>query len=214
MERIDREKLVLRSVIIGGALICFAYIAYTVMSCDVLGYDTAIREWVYGLRSPLRNRILICITYLGNWQTIVMLGLALLIYPGTRRKIGLPFAVTAISSTVIYKIAKSIFQRPRPDLSVRIIEESGYSFPSGHSMNCMVIYGILIYLTRRYCKNRTAANWITVLLGLLILVIGCSRVYVGVHFPTDILGGWSLGIAVLTAAIMIIERIRGGEYDH
>lgn len=214
MERIDRDKLVLRSVIIGGALICFAYIAYTVSSYDVLAFDTVIREWAYSLRTPLLNKILIGITYLGNWQTIVALGVVLLSYPGTRRKIGLPFAVTAASSTIIYKMAKSIFQRPRPDLSVRIIKEGGYSFPSGHSMNCIVIYGILIYLTRRYCKNKKAADFITVLLSLLIVAIGCSRVYVGVHFPTDILGGWSLGIAVLTAAIILIEQIRGGEYDN
>lgn len=214
MERIDREKLVLRSVIIGGALICFAYLAYMISNYDVLGIDTVIREWAYEQRTPVLNRILIGITYLGNWQTIVSLGLVLLAYPGTRKNIGLPFAVTAASSTVIYKVAKSIFQRPRPELAVRIIKEGGYSFPSGHSMNCLVIYGMLIYLTRRYCRNKRIANIITVALSLLILAIGCSRVYVGVHFPTDILGGWSLGIAVLTAAIIIFERIRGGKNDN
>ena len=81
-------------------------------------------------------------------------------------------------------------------------------------MNCLVIYGMLIYLTRRYCRNKRIANIITAVLSLLILAIGCSRVYVGVHFPTDILGGWSLGIAVLTAAIIIFERIRGGKNDN
>lgn len=214
MERIDREKFVLRSVMIGGALICFAYLAYMISNYDILGFDTVIREWAYEQRTPVLNRILIGVTYLGNWQTIVSLGLVLLAYPGTRKNIGLPFAVTAVSSTVIYKVAKSIFQRPRPDLAVRIIKEGGYSFPSGHSMNCLVIYGMLIYLTRRYCRNKRIANIITVVLSLLILAIGCSRVYVGVHFPTDILGGWSLGIAVLTTAIIIFERIRGGKNDN
>lgn len=214
MERIDREKFVLRSVMIGGALICFAYLACMISNYDILGFDTVIREWAYEQRTPVLNRILIGITYLGNWQTIVTLGLILLVYPDTRKNIGLPFAVTAVSATVIYKVAKSIFQRPRPDLAVRIIKESGYSFPSGHSMNCLVIYGMLIYLTRRYCRNKRIANIITAVLSLLILVIGCSRVYVGVHFPTDILGGWSLGIAVLTAAIIIFERTRGGKNDN
>lgn len=214
MERIDREKFVLRSVMIGGALICFAYLACMISNYDILGFDTVIREWAYEQRTPVLNRILIGITYLGNWQTIVTLGLILLVYPGTRKNIGLPFAVTAVSSTVIYKVAKSIFQRPRPDLAVRIIKEGGYSFPSGHSMNCLVIYGMLIYLTRRYCRNKRIANIITAVLSLLILAIGCSRVYVGVHFPTDILGGWSLGIAVLTTAIIIFERIRGGKNDN
>ena len=214
MERIDREKIILRSVIIGGALLCFAYIAYTVAGSDVLAFDTVIREWAYSLRNPILNKILIGITYLGNWQTVVILAFVLLANPGTRRKIGVPYTITAASSTIIYKVAKSIFQRPRPDLSVRIIEEGGYSFPSGHAMNCIVIYGILIYLTRRYCRNKKAANGITFLLGFLILAIGCSRVYVGVHFPTDILGGWSLGIGVLTVTIIVIERIRGGEYDN
>ena len=109
MERIDREKFILRSIIIGGALICFAYIAYTISSYDVLTFDIVIREWAYAQRSPVLNKILIGITYLGNWQTIVTLGFVLLVHPGTRQKIGLPFAITAASSTIIYKVAKSIF---------------------------------------------------------------------------------------------------------
>ena len=68
------KNLFLRSIIIGGALICFAYIAYTISSYDVLTFDIVIREWAYAQRSPVLNKILIGITYLGNWQTIVTLG--------------------------------------------------------------------------------------------------------------------------------------------
>lgn len=94
-------------------------------------------------------------------------------------------------------------------MEVRLIPQGGYSFPSGHSMNCIVCYGILIYLIRRYCPNKKAANILTVLLGLLIIGIGTSRVYVGVHFPTDVLGGWSLGLAFLLVSIIMLEKIRG-----
>lgn len=198
-----------RYLLIGGALVCFAYIAWQVSSHDTLLFDTVIRQWVYGQRGPVLNKIVIAVTYLGNWQTVVTLGLALLIVPKTRRRFGLPFVCISAASTVLYKLMKSIFERPRPDLAVRLIAESGWSFPSGHSMNCIVCYGILIYLIRRYCADRRLANGLTALLSLLIFSIGCSRVYVGVHYPTDVLGGWSLGLAFLLAAVLIYEKAEG-----
>lgn len=194
---------------IGGALLCFAYVAWQAAANDVLAFDTVIRQWAYDQRGPLLNKIVIAVTYLGNWQTVVALALVLLALPQTRWRYGLPYVCVSAASTVVYKAMKSIFQRPRPDLAVRIIEESGWSFPSGHSMNCIVCYGILIYLIRRYCPDRRKANLLTALLAVLILSIGCSRVYVGVHYPTDVLGGWSLGLAFLLAATLIYEKVRG-----
>lgn len=195
-----------RCFFIGGALLCFAYVAWQIASHEVLPFDTVIRQWAYAQRGPALNRLIITITYLGNWQTVITLALVLLALPQTRRRYGLPFSCISTASTVVYKIMKSIFARPRPELAVRIIEESGWSFPSGHSMNCIVCYGILIYLIRRNCSSRRTANAATLLLSLLILAIGCSRVYVGVHYPTDIIGGWSLGLAFLLTATLIYEK--------
>ncbi|NBH60750.1 PAP2 family protein [Anaerotruncus sp. 80] len=209
----SESKKQIRAVIIGGALLCFAYVAYQISAAEVLSFDTAIREWVYARRNPGLNRVLITITYLGNWQMVSLMGIFLLMVKSTRMNMGIPFAVISLSSIVVYKAAKEIFQRPRPDFAVRLIEEGGYSFPSGHSMNGLVCYGILIYLIRRYCKNRKLANVLTGLLGFLIIAIGCSRVYVGVHYPTDIIGGWSLGAAYLCIAIIILEKVRGQKDD-
>ena len=209
----SESKKQIRAVIIGGALLCFAYVAYQISAAEVLPFDTVIREWVYARRNPGLNRVLIAITYLGNWQTVSLMGIFLLMVKSTRRSMGIPFVIISLSSTAVYKIVKGIFERPRPDLAVRLIEQGGYSFPSGHSMNGLVCFGILIYLIRRYCKNRKLANILTVLLGLLIFALGCSRVYVGVHFPTDIIGGWSLGAAYLCAAIIVFEKIRGERDD-
>lgn len=194
-------------------LAIFTYIAYIVSTQDVIVFDTVIREKVYDLRSTVLNFIFIPITYLGNWQSITILALLLLFFSKTRKNIGIPFVIISISSTIIYKIVKSIFRRPRPDKVFHMIEQGGFSFPSGHSMNCIVCYGILIYLVRRYVKNKKLANSITVLLSILIICIGFSRIYVGVHFPTDVIGGWSLGITVLCISIIILEKIRGKRND-
>lgn len=203
------QKTYIRWTIMGCALIFFGLIASQIVQNPVISFDENIRYWVYEHRNPLLSAIFIPITYMGNWQTITMLAVILLILPKTRKDIGLPFAVISLSSTVIYKVVKGIFERPRPELEVRLIPQGGFSFPSGHSMNCIVCFGILIYLIRRYCQNRRIANTLTVLLTLLILGIGTSRVYVGVHYPTDVLGGWSLGLAFLMGSVLILEKIRG-----
>lgn len=206
-------KVFPKLIIVLCGLIIFGFIALQVSLAMVAGgeipMDEVIRYWVYDHRSPLLNYLFIPITYMGNWQTITILAAILLAIPATRKKIGIPFSVISISSTIIYKLVKGFFQRPRPELDVRLIPQGGYSFPSGHSMNCIVCFGILIYLVRRYCPNRKIANLLTVLLTLLIIGIGTSRVYVGVHFPTDVLGGWSLGLAFLFSAIILLEKFRG-----
>ncbi len=209
----NRNRMYVVWIIIGGALLCFAYVAYGIASGGVIAFDDRITQWVYDHRTPLLNSIWIPITYLGNWQTVTLLGILLLICRGTRRNIGIPFAVISLSSTILYKVVKSVFERPRPDVAVRIIEQGGFSFPSGHSMNGIVCFGILIYLIRRYCRNRKLADGLTVFLIILITAIGFSRVYVGVHYPTDIMGGWSLGTAYLLTVICIFEKIRGKEND-
>lgn len=204
-----KKRNYIRWTVMGCALICFGLIASQIVQNPVISFDENLRYWVYEQRSPFLSVIFIPITYMGNWQSITILAAILLAIPKTRREIGLPFAVISLSSTIVYKIVKGIFERPRPELDVRLIPQGGFSFPSGHSMNCIVCFGILIYLIRRYSSNRRLANILTVLLAILIIGIGSSRVYVGVHFPTDVLGGWSLGLAFLMGAILILEKIRG-----
>lgn len=206
----NREKLLMAIGIMG--LILFCIIAYIVSAGYVTTFDDNIRFWTYDKRNDFLNKILIFITYCGNWQTVTSVVVIMILIKNTRKNIGIPLAVTAINSTLIYKVIKHIFERPRPDIMYRIIEQGGFSFPSGHSMNSLVCYGILIYLIRKNCKNNNLKNLLTILLVILIPLIAISRVYVGVHFPTDIIGGWCLGIFVLMFAILIIERI-GGKND-
>ena len=112
----------------------------------------------------------------------------------------------AIYVTVLNKLIKTAVQRPRPDDVVNLISEGGFSFPSGHSITSMFVFGLLIFLVRSNVRNKTAANVLTAVLSIPMILIGLSRIYLGVHYPTDVLAGWCLGIAV-TAAVIGIKRI-------
>lgn len=206
-QRSSSNKNIYRLIIAGGALICFAFISFQISLNETNSFDTVVREWIYGLRNPLSEKILIFFTYLGNWQSLVGLAVILILIPKTRKNIGVPMAVTAITSTIIYSIAKDMFERQRPDVSLHLINQGGYSFPSGHSMNGLVFFGILIYLVRRNCESKKGANILTLIMIALILIIGFSRVFVGVHYPTDVLGGWSLGTVILMGAMVVIDEL-------
>lgn len=186
-------------------LLVFGFVAWQVKTHDVLAFDTTIRQWFYGLRSELTNPIGIVITYLGNWQTIVSLVGILLMLPATRIRMGLPVAVTAGVSTGLYKVLKMLFGRPRPDQALHLVTESGLSFPSGHSMNGLVAYGMIIWLLHRYYWDRAWAKIISALLAVLIFAIGLSRIFVGVHYPSDVAGGWSFGFGFLSLATLLWE---------
>lgn len=200
------NKFKIYGLVIFIATLVFIGVAVGVQTGYLDGFDDAVRYRVYSMRSDKLTVFWKFITHSGDRYVVILLGVILLLMKSLREKYGVKFAIAALSSTALYQIMKYIFQRPRPDLALRLIEQGGYSFPSGHSMNCLVSLGILIYLLLKYCENRRLAKILSVGLGLLTILIGFSRVYVGVHYPTDIIGGWSLGIAVLVAMIYVFEK--------
>lgn len=191
-----------------SALAIFGLIAYFVATNEVLAFDTLIRESIYGIRNDTLTSVMIFITYLGNWQTVTLLCLVALIFPKTRNSYGLSMSLSPIFSSITYKLLKTLFARSRPDTILHLIHQGGYSFPSGHSMTGFVFYGMIIWLCTKNLKNKTMVTIITVILSMLILLIGFSRIYLGVHFPTDVLAGWVLGVAILTFLTSIEKYIR------
>ena len=192
-----------------AGLVLFALIAYSISSREVLTFDTVIREWVYGIRNDVLTPVLKVITYSGNWQSVTLICFILLIIPRLRLSFGIPISLTALICNFIQDSLKTTFQRIRPDVSLHLIEQGGFSFPSGHSFTNFVFYGMLIYLCRKKIKNKTTANWLSIFFSCLIFLIGFSRVYLGVHFPTDVLGSWALGLSllmILTSVMDLIQR--------
>lgn len=195
-----------RGVIFAAGLVLFVLLTILMVTGNLQWFDDPIREWVYSIRNPALTEVLKVITYMGNWQTITLLCIVLLLFRKTRLRYGMPVSAGAIFVTIFNRIIKLIFKRPRPEESLHLIEEGGYSFTSGHSITSMVVFGLLIYLVRKYVKNRKAANILTAALAVPWIFIGLSRIYMGVHFPSDVLAGWALGAAVLVGIIVIVEK--------
>ena len=155
---------------------------------------------LFKYKSDILTNIMKIITFLGSALSIILLTVLLIIVvKGKRNKILI--LINVIVTTLLNQLLKNVFQRGRPIDS--IIEESGYSFPSGHSMVSMAFYGFLIYLV--YKSNIKYKGLFVGLLSVLIVLIGISRIYLGVHYPTDVIGGFTLSLSYLLLFIDITK---------
>ena len=197
---------------IAAAVILLAaagYITYEVAAVYEtlpLPLDKAVQNFFFSLRGPVQDVIISSITHLSDTVTIIAFCIVLLILPN-RKTYGLPVSLACLGGVAIYKPLKHFVLRARPDASLHLVTQGRYSFPSGHSVTSIVFYGLMLYLIQKHCKNeklKTVLSWIC---GILAVVIGPSRIYVGVHWPTDVLAGWCLGGGILIIAILILEKI-------
>ncbi len=122
-----------------------------------------------------------------------------------KRREGLCIFLVTLFNFIVSEIIKNIIQRPRPEV-LRLIPESSFSFPSGHSLVSTSFCGILIYLILKSEMNKNLKVILTVLLALFPILVGISRIYLGVHYPSDVLGGYLIGILLLFIEISIIEK--------
>lgn len=210
METLENKSFKNRSIAAVILLACFILLAWAVDSGRTDSFDLAAMQFFYSLRNPVTEAILIPLTHCGNWKVIVPLMLILVLIPKTRKRIGLPAALTGALGFAVYKVLKTTIARLRPDDSMWLVTEHGFSFPSGHTMNGLICYGIIAFLAWRvlHITGRSrAARWIAVLLGLLAFLIACSRPFVGVHYPTDVIGGWLMGGAWLLFATVCWDKV-------
>lgn len=171
-----------------------------IMNGDIIGYKLVSEFLISDFTIPIAKFI----TNFGGAIFLIVLTIILLILI-KNKKIGLSIFSNLAIITILNQLLKRILQRPRPT-EYRIIEETGYSFPSGHSMISMAFYGYLIYLIYKYVKNKYI-KWISIiLLSILICSIGISRIYLGVHYTSDVLGGFLISISYLIIYISAINK--------
>ena len=161
------------------------------LTLDMLVY----RLVILNLRSEPLTVIMKVITNLSSAYVLIAITIGTLIFI-KNKKVGLCVASNLVITTLLNQLLKYIIQRPRPD-GYRLIAESGYSFPSGHSMVSMAFYGLIIYLIWKMVKNKKIKYISCGILGLLIPMIGFSRIYLGVHYASDVIGGFAISIVYL-----------------
>ena len=199
--------------------VLFALISWAVVSGASTGFDDAVRGFILGMRSPALNAFFIPFAYSGNWFVVVPICLVLLILPRTRFAYGIPVSASVLTAQTFYNVLKRCFQRERPDWALHLVKEHGFSYPSGHSITSCMLFAMLAILilyywrregltlpvyknkprpTKAYFKSKKAAYVCAWLCFLYILLMGFARVYVGVHWPTDVLASWCLAFSNLT----------------
>ena len=171
-----------------------------IMNGDIIGYEIISKFLISDFVTPIAKFI----TNFGGAIFLIVLTIVLFVVI-KNKKIGVSIFSNLVIITALNQLLKNILQRPRPT-EYRIIEETGYSFPSGHSMISMAFYGYLIYLIYKYVKNKYI-KWISiVVLSLLICTIGISRIYLGVHYTSDVLGGFLISISYLVIFISAVNK--------
>ena len=155
------------------------------------------------------DAFMIFITYLGNWQAIVGLGIvAVVILWSLKKKRETMFLIVALTSgEIIKEFLKLFFHRERPDMSLALIQENDYAFPSGHCVMSVIFYGMICYFIYQVCKNKWQKIILLTATVILVFLIGYSRVYLGVHWISDVLGGWIIGGAILAFFLVKLKNI-------
>lgn len=171
-----------------------------IMNGDVIGYKF-ISDYI------ISDRLTPFIKVVTNFGGAIALGgiTVLLLLIVKNKRIGVGVLLNLSCATGLNLILKSILQRPRPT-EFRIIDETGYSFPSGHSMISMAFCGLFIYLIYKNVKNKYLKWTSIVLLSILIMLIGFSRIYLGVHYVSDVLAGFLFSVSYLIVYIGITDK--------
>lgn len=189
-------------------ILCFAIDAILVRSNSIGWLDDSIISAIQGMESPRLTTVMKVFTTIGSGTIVAILALASMAFfyfvLGHRRELFLFFGVL-LGNQLLNSLAKSIFQRERPTLH-RLIEETGYSFPSGHSMGAFSFYGILVYLLWRHLPSFWGRVILIAVGVLMILAIGISRIYLGVHYPSDVAGGYLAAGTWLAIAIGMFQH--------
>lgn len=191
-------------------VIAYLGISLRIDSEGLVRFDQVIIEFIQQFRSKALTMFMIVVTTIGSYKVeypilfLAVIGIWIL-----RRKLFFPvlLVINLLGVRLFNQLLKIIIERPRP-AGDYLVEASGYSFPSGHAMVSIGFYGFISFLIYNEMKERTnKAKYIPWLFGILIFCIGLSRIYLGVHYPSDVIAGFLMGGLWLSFCIIVSVTI-------
>lgn len=178
-----------------GALVVLLLVGAMVTQGNTDIFDRVYGGFVENLRGPGADTFFELITNLGNWPFISIVCILLLAFEKTRKTMGVPVAITAIVSYVINYGIKVLIKRPRPELAAMIAVD-GYSFPSGHAAVSMGVAAMIAYMFYKTNDKKIKTIPAAVVIVIIAFFVGISRIYLGVHYASDVFAGWAVGLGV------------------
>lgn len=177
----------------------------------ITSFDTSVLHALYAIRDYATTSIMIIVSEFGS--TVVVCGLAaciaLVLVLRRHRAYAAGLILSVLGSGAVALVLKELVHRARPDVVFRAYSETGYSFPSGHATLSAAFYGFLAYLAWSMIPSRPLRTAIVALLLLLVLAIGFSRLYLGVHYFSDVIGGFAVGALFVWLGILTTKRLSG-----
>ena len=207
-QRLLSAALVAGLIAAAAALVLFTWLGRDVMTGITLALDDQIRLGLHSLASPSLTRVMVALSLYGGPVTLVPLGLVLalaFLYRRWRRG-ALLVLITMAGAGLLNLLLKYVFARPRPTAYFDYPLPTSNSFPSGHAFFAASFFGGLAALVTGRIRNRALriAVWVTA--ALLSLLVGISRVYLGVHYPSDVLAGYAAAI-IWVSAVALGDRL-------
>jgi undecaprenyl-diphosphatase len=189
--------LVVGALIAVAGTLAFAQLGDIVRQGRTQAFDTAVLRWIGARHSPFFTTLMTEVTPLGTGVVVLtIVGVAAAFLWGTVHKHSARLLLAATAGSILLNnVLKLYFDRPRPEVFERLTHTASSSFPSGHAMSATVVYGTVGYLLARLHK-RPWARAVTLLLAVTMILLICfSRLYLGVHYPSDVLAGIIIGLA-------------------
>ena len=202
--------LALGFAVIYGSLAVFSEISESVVNRNIRIIDDAIVDFIMYFSSPFLIDFMTLITEMGSVWFTVVISLLIILYLWFREKDrwGVLFYVIAIGGGgLLILLLKEFFRIDRPSIN-ESIDAVGYSFPSGHAMGSMILYGFIIYLVVRSTLKKKVKVALSMLLLILTVLVALSRVYLSAHYPSDVVAGQAGGLAWLMLTIIFLEGIK------
>jgi undecaprenyl-diphosphatase len=203
--------LVIGLAVVTVAAAVFARIAHAVVQGQTQQFDTAILRWMGSIGAPWLDAAALEVTALGARVVVYMVVLVASVFMWQSRHhySAALLWVSVIGSGLINSVLKLTFNRPRPDVFPWRTQHVGLaSFPSGHAMTSIVVYGTLAFLVARLAPTRWLRRLVWIVAILVIVLVGLSRLYLGVHYPSDVLAGFVIGAAWAIICALGIEAVR------